>query len=363
MIESMEIKNYKSIKDMTLPLGRVTVLIGENGSGKSNILEALTLLGATAANKLDNEFLVSRGIRVTDPNLMRAAFNQKSDKYIELAIKGPANLNCRLQHSGKPFAPWESLIQVPLDQNDLTNFEARPDDEAYNELLRKIVEGRAQGKSKEWQTSPIRDFVIYSPENTALRTFERENQIQPLGINGEGLFKLLKVMSEQQPEKFKQIKERLHLIDWFDDFEIPSGLAMGETNIRIWDKYLQEGIGTFTQRSANEGFLFLLFYLTLFISDDTPKFFAVDNIEASLNPKLCTRLIKELVSLARENNKQAVFTTHNPAILDGLNLDDEDQKVLVVSRKRDGQTRLKALQKPRLQEGEAPIKLSTAFIS
>ena len=39
------------------------------------------------------------------------------------------------------------------------------------------------------------NFLIYSPENTALRTFEKEGQIQPLGINGEGLLKLLKVVN------------------------------------------------------------------------------------------------------------------------------------------------------------------------
>ena len=39
MISEISIKNFKSIEDLSLPLGRVTVLIGENGSGKSNILE------------------------------------------------------------------------------------------------------------------------------------------------------------------------------------------------------------------------------------------------------------------------------------------------------------------------------------
>src|SRR5438105_4333950 len=74
MISEIQIDNFKSVEDLRLPLGRTTVLIGENGSGKSNILEAIAFLGAAAADKLDNEFLVSRGIRVTDPVLMRSAF-------------------------------------------------------------------------------------------------------------------------------------------------------------------------------------------------------------------------------------------------------------------------------------------------
>jgi predicted ATPase len=54
VISAFRIRNFKSIQDLTLKLGRVTVMIGENGSGKSNILEALGFAGCAAAGKLDN---------------------------------------------------------------------------------------------------------------------------------------------------------------------------------------------------------------------------------------------------------------------------------------------------------------------
>ncbi len=41
MITTVKIENYKSIKKLKLELGRVNVLIGENLSGKTNILEAI----------------------------------------------------------------------------------------------------------------------------------------------------------------------------------------------------------------------------------------------------------------------------------------------------------------------------------
>ncbi len=76
MLRRVRIINYKSIPDLTLDLGRITVLIGANGSGKSNILEAIALASAAAQNKLDNEFLTSRGIRVTETRFMRSAFHE-----------------------------------------------------------------------------------------------------------------------------------------------------------------------------------------------------------------------------------------------------------------------------------------------
>lgn len=116
------------------------------------------------------------------------------------------------------------------------------------------------------------------------------------------------------------------------------------------------------QRSANEGFLFLLFYFALFISPDTPAFFAIDNVDASLNPKLCSELLKEIAALAEKHKKQAILTTHNPAVLDGLDLNDDEQRLLVVHRNRQGHTRVRRVHPPKPLEGQAPMKLSEAFL-
>src|SRR5271168_4004033 len=90
MIRKVRIENYKSIPSLALDLGRVNVLIGANGSGKSNILEAIALASAAAQNKLDNEFLISRGIRVTETRFMRAAFDTKpnSKDAIKVSVTG-----------------------------------------------------------------------------------------------------------------------------------------------------------------------------------------------------------------------------------------------------------------------------------
>lgn len=208
----------------------------------------------------------------------------------------------------------------------------------------------------------LQKFLIYSPEYHCLRNFKEEGQIQPLGINGEGLFKLLQVLSlEKNQAQLNEIKEKLKLMGWFKDFQVPNNLFFGERAIQIEDRYLAQEI-IFDQRSTNEGFLFLLFYFCLFISEETPSFFAIDNIDASLNPKLCRRLIKELVNLAKQHDKQVILTTHNPAILDGLNLGDDEQRLLVVSRNRSGYTKAKRFLKPETPEGEEPVTLSEAFL-
>ncbi len=408
MLKEVRIENYKSIQKLKLELGRITVLIGENGCGKSNILEAIALASAAADDKLDNEFLASRGIRVTEPQLMRSAFEiDNLDKDIKIDIKenDEEQLSCILQNDNSPYSQWvnkkkdlvtkssknlaksfidnllSKLGAIEYSQQEISeNPKEKPlkvkQKETLTEELKAIKEKiHAITLESDVETLKVLSdmqeyvkllssikFTIYSPENQALRTFEKEGQIQPLGMNGEGLFKLLKVLSSDNQEQLNEIKKKLQLIDWFQDFETPPNLSSIQNSLQIKDRYLDPDLAYFDQRSSNEGFLFLLFYFALFISDLTPKFFAIDNIDASLNPRLCRRLMQELVELAKKHDKQVIFTTHNPAVLDGLDLDDDEQRLFVIYRNQLGHTKARRILKPEPLEGQEPVKLSEAFL-
>jgi AAA15 family ATPase/GTPase len=368
MITEIQVENFKSIQKLKLELGRITVLIGENGCGKSNILEAIAFASATVNKKLDNEFLFARGIRVTDPQFMRSAFEQENllrEIKIKISSSNSSTLTFNLQHDNQPYSSWRDIDHEILENDNIIRVKKIIDElnESQEKALVSLLEEAETFISMHTEYPALKEFLIYSPENSSLRIFEKEGQIQPLGINGEGLFKLLKVLSvEKNLDKSNELKEKLKLIDWFQDFEISQYHFDAERNIQIKDKYVDENLPCFDQKSSNEGFLFLLFYFALFISSDTPNFFAIDNIDASLNPKLCSQLTKELVDLSKKHDKQAIFTTHNPAILDGLNLDDDEQRLFVIYRNKFGHTKAKRILKPEPLEGQKPVKLSEAFM-
>ena len=48
MLTTLAIANYRSIRGLVLPLGRLNVVTGANGVGKSNLYKALRLLADTA---------------------------------------------------------------------------------------------------------------------------------------------------------------------------------------------------------------------------------------------------------------------------------------------------------------------------
>ena len=181
----------------------------------------------------------------------------------------------------------------------------------------------------------------------------------PFSSKGEGLFQELKKISKnkKKSKQINEIKNLLEVIDWFEDFTIPGDLLSNEFTLKVKDKYLNKKLDYFDQRSTNEGFLFLLFYFTLFVSKETPPFFAIDNIEASFNPKLCTKVIQTLSKLSNKMKKQVITTTHNPAVLDGLDLKNDNQRLFVVSRNIEGHTKIRRIE----YKADRNISLSEAW--
>ena len=370
MITEIKIENYKSVFDLTLDMGRINILIGENGCGKSNILEAITFAAAAEADKLD----INRGIRVTNPELMRAVFigTTQFEKNITIRIKfGDFSKKITLKNNNQPYSEWiyqekeqekeelrklfDSLMNTPITEEELSDAEKEEKrlEEIHRNMSQEQLEEAHSIMNQERELNNFKKFIIFSPENSTLRNFEKEAEIKPLGINGEGLFELLFVMqykakeSEQDREELKDIKESLELFGWYEGINIPDDYRRLDKSITIKDRYLEL---PFDQRSANEGFLLVLFYITLVVSNYTPKIFAIDNIDTSLNPKLCTKLIKELARLAKKYDKQLFVTSHNPAILDGIDLSDDEQRLFVVSRNKQGHTRCK-----RIEAKDAPV--------
>jgi predicted ATPase len=370
VIQEVTIKNFKSVQDLTLPLSRFNVFIGSNGSGKSNILEAIAFGSAAAADKLDSEFLSSRGIRSSEPRLMKSAFNSTAlHQEIYLNFKTlKRDTPFHIYEEENPLLKWKIKDIIPFkdefdkffldslkekfSKDDIKNaieaLATKSEDELFDAIIKKV------NRSDESELNAVlgmvaislldmkgkkelSNFVIYSPEINSLRKLEEESQIQPVGIRGEGLFNMLQIFNEGYgKETLDEIKDYLHIISWFKDFEAIKDNVSGKKVLLVNDRFISDT--HLNQSNVNEGFLFLLFYVSVIISKETPNFFAIDNIEASLHPRLCEELTRRLVGLCKKHNKQVILTTHNPAVLDGLDLDDPEQSLFVIRRNADGET-------------------------
>lgn len=365
MIREINIKNFKSIVDLTLDLGQFNVIIGANGCGKTNILEAIAFAAAANMKKLDNEFLINRDLRLTKPELMVNAFEEGAYEmeegplkdfsdgafYVSVGEDGKKNRQIAIAHQPETNT-WHNMSAYS-NQEDYAFLNSIQGAELDEESLKDNIQALQKNHPEEFARlielfrpvqSDINAFLIYHPTEKHLKEV-KDSPIFPLGIRGEGLLQYLKDKSLQTDykEMFESINEGLGMLDWFDGVAVPGDLLSNEYKLSIGDKYLRDSMHFFDQRSTNEGFMFLLFYLTLFNSKDTPPFFSIDNIETALNPRLCTELTSRLINTAKERDKQVIMTTHSPFVLDGLDLSDDEVRLFVARRDIDGHTRLERI--------------------
>ncbi|HAN78121.1 MAG TPA: recombinase RecF [Bacteroidales bacterium] len=392
MINTLKISNFKSIANETIDLSNVNVFIGENGSGKTNILEAIATLSAAKDHNLNINGLSSKGVRVTKPLLTMSSFiGQRQKNEIEISAE-IAETNQIIDAVIYPidkddiYSAWNDKSVERIEKQILKRVES-------NEI-KKIIEIEVKNihndntKNAELFESDLKNaiaerlkslagfnikiefltrFLIYNINTQSLRGIINNSKEIPLGINGEGLDILLHDFSKKEWEELKQYN---HLISWLDEILIDEtdslkfkGHKLGRSSSFLYfkDKYMRKNNNIFAAENSNEGVLNILFYLALLISRKTPKFFAIDNIESSLNPKLCRTLMKIIANLAIEHNKQVLITTHNPAILDGINLFDDRQRLFIVKREDEGNTKVERLKlKPEAKEKD--LKLSEMWM-
>ncbi len=62
MLQTLAVANYRSINSLILPLGRLNLITGANGSGKSNLYRALRLLAETAQDGVVNALAREGGL-------------------------------------------------------------------------------------------------------------------------------------------------------------------------------------------------------------------------------------------------------------------------------------------------------------
>ena len=396
MLKKFKIANYKSVKDLELDLGRVNVFIGENGSGKSNILEAFVLAGATLADRPDQETMGLRGVRWVKPQLFVSAFpsddsdekihftGEFEDRSFELKIipkqdiyskqfqyeyeqsysNASANFSAQL---GKRIWPELEKHLAELREEEVEFHKAFSDLEQKESTQKIITHNRNAYLNAGRKINAILfgDFGIYEPNLAFLSNPSSHSMLHPFGLSGDGFIYFLKnpVSFNRLKEKhWDRIKQKMSLFKWFEDMNVVEEYGGEKSPFEIKDRYLDRK-HTIDHYSTNEGFLFLLFMVTLMSIQETPRFFAIDNIETALNPRLCTEVMKTVAELAKENTKQVIVTTHNATVLDGLNLNDDEQRLFRVFRNHEGHTLIERIFKPQPLPGQEASKLSELFLN
>jgi predicted ATPase len=362
-LKKIKIHFFKSIVEQEIELGLVNVLIGANGSGKSNILEAVGVLGAAASGRVDDESLQRRGVRPGVPRLYKSAFSQRIGPHISFdAYTGKASYSVSLNNPLEDPRPAWLYKTEQLRSNNRSTASRSP------RVAKNPEQGIAALKIAELEESDpavllmdtLRNYSIYAPSTLMLRGLIPDPQSrEPVGLGGgqlaEAVRHILRRRRTDTPERKQYnifldeaVDELLELIDWAKSIGVAgsvesilsSSIPRPRLVLRFQDRYMREGKNILTAHDASEGALYVLFCAVLALLPNTPKCLAIDNLDQALNPRLSQKLVSLLCKWITENPfpRQFLFTAHNPAVLDGLPLYDERIKLLAVDRNSQGHT-------------------------
>ncbi len=359
-LRQVHIKGFKSIVEQTIWLGRVNCFIGANGVGKSNVLEALGVLGAAADGRVDDEHIIRNGVRAGLPRLFKTSFaGTRIPGHITLEATGEPAATFRvalLNPLDKPTPAWSFKTEfLSSGETEVVSRGVRTDKENLDETrglsTLKVVELEADNPASQL-IKALQEYAIYTPNTPALRSTVQDPQTRiPVGLAGGGLAEGFESIKEGLDEAL--LDEVLGLIDWVSEVgvtnvvgDLLSPSVPRTTNVlKFTDRFMAPSRNTLTAADASEGALYVLFAAVLCLSPAAPSIFAIDNLDSALNPRLVTRLVSRLAGwlAAADPDRQLLFTAHNPAVLDGLDLDDDEVRLFAVERNSEGHTTVRRI--------------------
>jgi energy-coupling factor transporter ATP-binding protein EcfA2 len=362
MIRTLVVEAFKSLLDVRVELGRVNVFVGANGSGKTNLLEALGVLGAAAGGRVDDEALLHRGVRPGVPGLYKSSFRGRRRKSaIRLEAFSPdASYKVSLYNPiANPRPAWTYRHEL-VEQGAERLVGRSP--ASRGEPAKDPHRGFAALKAVDWDPgspasrllSELSRYAIYAPSTNALRGLISDPQSRaPVGLAGGRLpeaVRELQRLGGRDPRLARVWNEIMELIDWAEGCSVrpvgsnlplsPSVSSSPEV-LYFKDRFMARSQGGLTGYDASEGALYVLFAAALAALPGAPSLLAIDNFDHGLNPRLARALMHRICEwVLSQENRQILLTSHNPLVLDGLPLEDERVRLFAVARSRKGSTRV-----------------------
>ena len=335
-ITSISIHNFKSLYDVSFEPGNVNVLIGANGSGKSSVLEAIGTLSAAMTDRVNSNSLQRKGVRLSASQLYKSKFLdiKKESVTVDFQVGWQKEAH-DYQYSVHLTVPtdddsWKYHTESALkDGKSVFGRSNRSKGQMNNKIgYFTVAEALA---SDEYISAGryIGNYGIYQPDTLTLRgTLPDPTQVSPIGLNGGRL---------------ADMSDVLELIEWASDFRVGKpkkstlnpGIPAASRIIEFQDRYLKDA-ALFTGYDASEGALYVLFMLCVAMHPNAPKMFGIDSFDHAMNPRLARKITQVFSRLILENGKTVFMTTHNPLVLDGLDLTDDRVRLFVTDRDENG---------------------------
>lgn len=348
-IQRVVLRSYKSIAQCDIRLQPLTYLVGQNGAGKSNFLDALHFVRDALTGSLDNALSERGGLKEVrrrssgHPNHMgiRIDFCLMDGRQGWYALRIGAlasgghevqNEECVIGGMGK--GPFFRIAKGRLQGSSEATFPA-----VTNDRLALVAASGLTAFRPVFDGLAAMGFYNLNPK--IMRELQKPQDGRLLKPVGENIVSVIHHLQRVAPDRMQSIKEYLQSV---------APMVQGLERIAIGPmetlEFRQDVAGAqhpwrFLAQNMSDGTLRALGVLTALLQsnvDYSPTLIGIEEPETALHPAASSALREVLVQAARHT--QVLVTSHSPDLLDDNSI-NADAILAVVSE--GGETKIAPL--------------------
>ena len=345
LLEEIRIRNFKSLRDARVELGKLNVLIGPNQSGKSNFVQALRLLRDLTDPGIVNPFARHWGYG-------NVVWNHDEALNITYGLRFSGGLRYEVELTGaggrlsvlREHLERDDEVSVERLGSDIRGIRAKPMDiiDRYTLINDVVVLSLVKDK----------DLIGLEAETPALSMICDVNRfVRAIVVVHPNPHRAREPAPLKGPWTLEYDAGNLHAFLWhnfgraavseemldvlqllFPDIE---AIWLEETTDKRVHLVVQESGVKHPSESISDGFYKILAILATL--ELKPSLLVVEEIENSIYPEA----MEVLIDVLRRSEAQVVLTTHSPVVLDLV----EPEEVILVYKEA-GETKLARLREP-----------------
>ena len=329
-LAGVQVKNFKAVQDSkAIRFTPLTVFIGNNGSGKSNIIEALETLQVLALFDIDMAMQQWHGFE-------HIWNKSKAHKEINGRVANPMTFALRGTDSGENFRCYLEVVSGyhadgRKERVFLQSYKASYASGDFTERVNFIFDGaigdpKLKSFVKDWQFVKLDTYSMTEP------VLQKQSYgAIKLDKTGYNIAEYLQDIRDQDIQAFNGIIETLKVFLPFAEDLQPA--ITSELDRKVYLMLSEQNIADkLPGWLLSTGTLRILALLAVLRHPTPPPVIIIEEIENGLDPRTLHLLVDEIRYFVESGRGQVIATTHSPYLLDLLTL----SQLIVVERDAGG---------------------------
>jgi predicted ATPase len=331
-MDNIKIKGFKSIKEIDLTLNPINILIGANGSGKSNFISFFEFLNFLH-NKNLKEYVSIRGGE--DKFLFEGSEKTEEISFETSFDEGVNGYSAELELSSSGFVfKNEHLIFNKDKGRNINNYGEEANIKTTDNYRAKYVIKYLESYRKY-------HFHDTSRNSPFTKMSHITNDSFFLYEDGKNLASFLYNTNENDKVVYNRIISTIQSVaPYFSDFYLKPNKE-GHLRLQWQDKY---GSTIYGANDFSDGTIRFIALATLFLQSDLPSTIIIDEPELGLHPFAISKLAG-MIRSASSRDSQVIIATQSSDLVNHFNPDE----VITVDQ-INGESKFKRLSKEDLAE-------------